>query len=106
MNYIYHSSLIPYSIALAAVASWLSVGSSYQEPLVTVNTEIDLKTVILTANKNEFSIDTDLGSEISVNGKSDNHEIRDKESKKRKKDYKDDKKDKKSKSKSYRVFIY
>lgn len=87
-------------IILAVAASWLSVGSSYQEPLVTVNTGNDLKTVILTANKNEFSVDTDLGSDISVNGISGNHENRGKESNKRKKDYKDDKKNKKSKSRS------
>ena len=95
---------------LSVAASWLSVGSSYQEPLVAINTEKGIKTVSLTANKNEISHNTDLESNSTVNLVSDNQENREKDylrndvksEKKRKKYHRTDKKEKKNKNKKSR----
>lgn len=95
---------------LSVAASWLSVGSSYQEPLVAINTETEIKTVSLKANKNEYPNYSDLGSNNTVNLVSDNQENRekdyfqkdDKSGKKRKKDHRADKKEKKKKNKKSR----
>jgi hypothetical protein len=95
---------------LLAAASWLSVGSSYQEPLVAIDTETDINTVYLTANRNQSPFYTDLGSNNTVNRVSDNQENREKDNsdkndkigKKRKKDHRADKKEKKNKNKKSR----